>query len=105
MGIRDRVTMYEIFAFNKVDSGMVDDGARRANILKCLLEENSKEHGYAPGKKKEGLCVELNRYRQGRRAPVSYKHLRPHETVLDVVCRLLLPKTTTTPRTHISHSA
>src|SRR5664280_546844 len=27
-----------------------------------------------------------------RRAPVSYTHLRAHETVLDLVCRLLLEK-------------
>ena len=26
--------------------------------------------------------------------PVSYTHLRAHETVLDLVCRLLLEKTT-----------
>ena len=25
-------------------------------------------------------------------APVSYTHLRPHETVLHIVCRLLLEK-------------
>ena len=30
---------------------------------------------------------------QGRdRTPVSYTHLRAHETVLDLVCRLLLEK-------------
>ena len=28
--------------------------------------------------------------------PVSYTHLRAHETVLDLVCRLLLEKTTST---------
>ena len=28
-------------------------------------------------------------------APVSYTHLRAHETVLDIVCRLLLEKKTT----------
>ena len=28
--------------------------------------------------------------------PVSYTHLRAHETVLDLVCRLLLEKTKTT---------
>ena len=28
---------------------------------------------------------------------VSYTHLRAHETVLDLVCRLLLEKTTTKP--------
>src|SRR5428012_22799 len=37
------------------------------------------------------------------RAPVSYTHLRPHETRHDLVCRLLLEKkktnTTTTPPT------
>ena len=29
--------------------------------------------------------------------PVSYTHLRAHETVLDIVCRLLLEKKPTTP--------
>ena len=28
----------------------------------------------------------------GRLEPVSYTHLRAHETVLDLVCRLLLEK-------------
>jgi hypothetical protein len=55
-------TMYEIFAFNKVDTNMVADDERRTIVLKCLLDENAKEHEYAP-EKKEGLCVELNRYR------------------------------------------
>ena len=42
----------------------------------------------------------------GRHA-VSYTHLRAHETVLDLVCRLLLEKKKTTiPSTtiHITHS-
>ena len=30
------------------------------------------------------------RYARGAPAPVSYTHLRAHETVLDLVCRLLL---------------
>ena len=29
---------------------------------------------------------------KGRMVPVSYTHLRAHETVLDLVCRLLLEK-------------
>ena len=33
--------------------------------------------------------------------PVSYTHLRAHETVLDLVCRLLLEKKKT--QTHIYH--
>ena len=32
-----------------------------------------------------------------RIAPVSYTHLRAHETVLDLVCRLLLEKKTQKP--------
>ena len=31
----------------------------------------------------------------GANSPVSYTHLRAHETVLDLVCRLLLEKKTT----------
>src|SRR5665811_2497561 len=37
-----------------------------------------------PGHPMEGLCARLE--------PVSYTHLRAHETVLDLVCRLLLEK-------------
>ena len=33
-------------------------------------------------------------------APVSYTHLRAHETVLDIVCRLLLEKK---KKTHSKH--
>ena len=38
--------------------------------------------------------------------PVSYTHLRAHETVLDLVCRLLLEKTkqTNIDITHIQHT-
>ena len=34
------------------------------------------------------------------REPVSYTHLRAHETVLDIVCRLLLEKKKTNNTTH-----
>ena len=36
--------------------------------------------------------------------PVSYTHLRAHETVLDLVCRLLLEKTTHTHTQHTTHT-
>ena len=32
------------------------------------------------------------KYQELRAKPVSYTHLRAHETVLDLVCRLLLEK-------------
>ena len=48
-----------------------------------------------------GLLVERNKTRRIRRGdvrmgpiPVSYTHLRAHETVLDLVCSLLLEKKT-----------
>ena len=43
-----------------------------------------------------------HRQRAWRENPVSYTHLRYHETVLDTVCRLLLEKKKTnhTPKTH-----
>ena len=34
----------------------------------------------------------IQEYRSMGLNPVSYTHLRPHETVLDLVCRLLLEK-------------
>ena len=35
--------------------------------------------------------------------PVSYTHLRAHETVLDLVCRLLIEKKNTHTNTHTQH--
>ena len=42
-----------------------------------------------------GVLRDLAAWREGearRRNAVSYTHLRAHETVLDIVCRLLLEK-------------
>ena len=44
---------------------------------------------FGPGTARE---VPALAHSMGRRAPVSYTHLRAHETVLDLVCRLLLEK-------------
>ena len=40
------------------------------------------------------LAVEFGRRVHRAAGPVSYTHLRAHETVLDLVCRLLLEKKT-----------
>ena len=50
------------------------------------------------GSEPDGLSLEQLR----RPIPVSYTHLRAHETVLDLVCRLLLEKknSTTLNTTH-----
>ena len=49
--------------------------------------EADTKHGAA-----DVVLDDLARAIGGRRAPVSYTHLRAHETVLDLVCRLLLEK-------------
>ena len=41
----------------------------------------------------------VDRLRGIKRDPVSYTHLRAHETVLDLVCRLLLEKKKKNPHT------
>ena len=39
-----------------------------------------------------GRGYQLREFQFRRHVPVSYTHLRAHETVLDLVCRLLLEK-------------
>ena len=39
-----------------------------------------------------GTAEAGNPFLKRRKRPVSYTHLRAHETVLDLVCRLLLEK-------------
>ena len=45
---------------------------------------------FQPGREAEMVGVAMGH----DAAPVSYTHLRAHETVLDLVCRLLLEKKT-----------
>ena len=89
-------------AFIKLKSGMT---ATQADIMRHLEEKISKIELPAEiefrdalpktmiGKlsKKELVAEELAK--RGQKA-VSYTHLRAHETVLDLVCRLLLEKKT-----------
>ena len=49
-------------------------------------------NGKNPGKEK---AMEAAQLVNGAVVPVSYTHLRAHETVLDLVCRLLLEKKNT----------
>ena len=51
-----------------------------------------KEHGYDAVK--SGYVGDILPIGEYHYSPVSYTHLRAHETVLDLVCRLLLEKKT-----------
>ena len=44
------------------------------------------------------IAFEIFNFDTTQYAPVSYTHLRAHETVLDLVCRLLLEK-----KKHLNH--
>ena len=52
------------------------------------------ENGFSAVSRQAGLV--FNRLLKPNTDPVSYTHLRAHETVLDLVCRLLLEKTNNT---------
>ena len=58
----------------------------------------SAEKGYGVEDLKQWLAGELpeSPWYYPEDQPVSYTHLRAHETVLDLVCRLLLEKKKTT---------
>eukprot|EP00657_Telonema_sp_P-1_P011963 TRINITY_DN7872_c0_g1_i1.p1 TRINITY_DN7872_c0_g1~~TRINITY_DN7872_c0_g1_i1.p1 ORF type:complete len:103 (+),score=24.20 TRINITY_DN7872_c0_g1_i1:127-435(+) len=72
----------------------------------CIVHDHHRHHNYEysyqsqlpctrtnPSPVAPSLALKLCRLQAGSAAiPVSYTHLRAHETVLDLVCRLLLDK-------------
>ena len=72
----------------------------------CIRDRHIAACGAEPGD--ELLAVELVGVEHAHHAAgvnvdaVSYTHLRAHETVLDLVCRLLLEKKNKGDRNHIS---
>eukprot|EP00656_Telonema_subtile_P005603 TRINITY_DN12552_c0_g1_i1.p1 TRINITY_DN12552_c0_g1~~TRINITY_DN12552_c0_g1_i1.p1 ORF type:complete len:101 (-),score=4.70 TRINITY_DN12552_c0_g1_i1:8-310(-) len=59
-----------------------------ASITHCPSWNTLREH---PGFVFDAIFLHA-RANQSPKCPVSYTHLRAHETVLDLVCRLLLEK-------------
>ena len=58
-----------------------------------VFEQHALERQLQFGRRAVGRVIE----------PVSYTHLRAHETVLDIVCRLLLEKKKYAPEMHELH--
>ena len=81
MGIRDSLVIEQ-------DPRAGDDGLRAV----ALFEGVGESDGVAVlvQAREVGRVVSLAGRDRERRQPVSYTHLRAHETVLDIVCRLLL---------------
>ena len=75
----------------------LDRSSAASDVYKRQEEQESVSHlvaradGVVAGLPVVALVVEAVDAR-----PVSYTHLRAHQTVLDIVCRLLLAKQTTT---------
>ena len=67
------------------DIGVVEFSDRLEQVLADPAGANEPHHGGA---------ADLDFKAQQRIAAVSYTHLRAHETVLDLVCRLLLAQKT-----------
>ena len=53
--------------------------------------------------KNSGMCCGVASEENDDYIPVSYTHLRAHETVLDLVCRLLLEKKTKPRSTTVNY--
>ena len=62
----------------------------------CIRDSfSSEQKGLAQGPEATGVSLLIGRKKNANLAlypPVSYTHLRAHETALDLVCRLLLEK-------------
>eukprot|EP00657_Telonema_sp_P-1_P004041 TRINITY_DN19355_c0_g1_i1.p1 TRINITY_DN19355_c0_g1~~TRINITY_DN19355_c0_g1_i1.p1 ORF type:complete len:147 (-),score=56.88 TRINITY_DN19355_c0_g1_i1:13-453(-) len=66
-----------------------DVWVRDGDVWKCSVCPSSKGGTFDPANARFITKIQHNTYQ-----PVSYTHLRAHETVLDLVCRLLLEKKT-----------
>ena len=80
MCIRDRA--YVVETFGRPQVVIVDVSAYERLLTYRAQRESFFEQLLAAGEENDPLNCD----------PVSYTHLRAHETVLDIVCRLLLEK-------------
>eukprot|EP00657_Telonema_sp_P-1_P004199 TRINITY_DN1970_c0_g1_i1.p1 TRINITY_DN1970_c0_g1~~TRINITY_DN1970_c0_g1_i1.p1 ORF type:complete len:112 (-),score=62.79 TRINITY_DN1970_c0_g1_i1:9-344(-) len=68
---------------------------------RCSLQQRcGLRRSRSSNRKPSRLTWRLPRLQQSTSRPVSYTHLRAHETVLDLVCRLLLEKKKNTKIKH-----
>src|SRR5665811_2271561 len=65
---------------NAAAAGTTPTDLARGGSLKCTLLNGARDRADDHGRSGPAFCA------------VSYTHLRAHETVLDLVCRLLLEK-------------
>ena len=69
-------------------SSAASDVYKRQTLLKALKSEKGEGAPKKDERTTHGVEIDIHGLK-----PVSYTHLRAHETVLDLVCRLLLEKT------------
>src|SRR5665811_693292 len=71
---------------------LIPFGGTLAKELAMMVDEHVKEQRYTPAGPLKINFKQAGELTTGRFRAVSYTHLRAHETVLDLVCRLLLEK-------------
>src|SRR5665811_1055784 len=95
-GIIYKVVILKGRLFDPKDLAMVniEAEAKKRNLLKPNAEVACLIHEMLTYKDFEdmGLWHIITMHEPIKNIPVSYTHLRAHETVLDLVCRLLLEK-------------
>ena len=86
-GFSPKATLESAVNLEKIANDHVLSGGAIMNVIRYASLQALKEGGRA-------LSAEdlLNGIRKEHAKAVSYTHLRAHETVLDLVCRLLLEK-------------
>ena len=77
----------------------LDRSSAASDVYKRQAEDRQVDRAQGVGQREHtGEDREHHRVRGLGEEPVSYTHLRAHETVLDLVCRLLLEKKNNTTR-------
>mgnify|MGYP003381582930 CR=1 FL=1 len=85
--------MFFFLMIRRPPRSTLDRSSAASDVYKRQIEHRAGRVEANEGGEEQQQRGNEDHRRQGQRViPVSYTHLRAHETVLDLVCRLLLEK-------------
>ena len=86
--------MFFFLMIRRPPRSTLDRSSAASDVYKRQAGDGGVRGRAGAGAEERGRAAAVSRAVRCRApAPVSYTHLRAHETVLDLVCRLLLEKT------------